>query len=744
MAGIAENPLKPMPGAGAVAVKQIVMIDDELRRVYVPQRMIASIAPSETTAVEKIRLEQRVMEQGRRLGIMGDIVGATPFDDWGRRVLSLSGGRSGQIDLIQGITLISPLCTRIEGLNTANGYVSDMRVRTSTLPRDILSRILLKHVDARNPDDRLKIVRLYIQSERYGDARDELQRLLADFPELKELERQVAALNQLGANRRIREIELRGEAGQFVTALALLNAFPTDGVAGETLLTVRDLMASYETKTRQREELPTRLESHAAAIKDGTVRAAVAPAIAEIRAELDFHTLNRMADYLRLSTDPATPPEQLVSLAVSGWYLGSGGGIENLAVSSTFRDARDLVQKYLDSRDQAERDDILEQLGKLEGGVPRYLAPILANMKAVPGDLPAPIEGIPGMYELACPGLTGDETFRYRIQLPPEYNPYHRYPCIVTLHGLGSRPDRQIEWWAGSYNPKLEMRLGHASRRGFVVIAPEWTRKSQTEYEYSLREHAAVLGSLRDACRRFSIDTDSVFLTGHGTGGNAAWDIALAHPDLWAGAIPIVASAGKYVTRYWENADRVPLYFVFGELDGSRMVDNATDLDRYLTRSRGGFDVTVVEYRGRGPDHFIDEIQEIIAWMTVASRRREFLPKEIMAVSMRPWDRFFWWIEADNLPERSMVTPVNWPDSRARPATFEARALPNNRVTVDSPADITTVWLAPGLVDFEQPVRVDINHRTVKDPIAPSAAVLLEDARVRCDRRHPFWAKVRS
>ena len=52
---------------------------------------------------------------------------------------------------------------------------------------------------------------------------------------------------------------------------------------------------------------------------------------------------------------------------------------------------------------------------------------------------------------------------------------------------------------------------------------------------------------LRDACKRFSIDIDRVFLSGHSMGGDAAWDIGLAHPDLWAGVIPIVAAADKYV-----------------------------------------------------------------------------------------------------------------------------------------------------------------------------------------------------
>ena len=45
-------------------------------------------------------------------------------------------------------------------------------------------------------------------------------------------------------------------------------------------------------------------------------------------------------------------------------------------------------------------------------------------------------------------------------------------------------------------------------------------------------------------------------------GGDAAWDLGLSHPDLWAGVIPIVATSDKYISRYWENAKFVPFYFV--------------------------------------------------------------------------------------------------------------------------------------------------------------------------------------
>jgi len=745
--GVAENPLAPKSDPGEVTVKQIVLIDDNLRRVFVPQRLIASVAPSQQAALERIRLNHRVMNEGRRVAGIGDVVRVTPFDDWGRRIITLAGGKTGRIDLVQAITEVTPLYYRVEGLQVANGYVCDMRFRTSTLPRDTLSRILMHHIDPKNVDQRLQIVRIYMQSERYRDAREELEQVLRDFPDLTELQRQVTALNQLSAMKLIREIQLRQDAGQHILARQMLESFPAEKVGTEVLLRVRDMLEAYRQRDGKIERLRQQIGKDLESLPDAALREKLTPVVAFIQKELNYNTLDRLADYLRLADDPNSTPDTRVALAVSGWFLGGGNAIENLAVAATFPEVHQLVVAYLTSEQPNQRAAILERLVTLEGSSPRYLAKMLAILRPIEGELPEPLEKIPGYYELQRPGMTPDSSFRYQVQLPPEYDPYRRYPCIVTLHGLGLDPQREIEWWAGPYHAPLQVRMGQASRHGFIVVAPYWLPSGQTSYQYSAEEHAAVLYCLRDACRRFAIDTDRVFLSGHGIGGDAAWDIALAHPDLWAGVIAMNATARKYVTRYWENANRVPWYFVFGELDvtssGTRIVDNAIDLDRYLTRSSGGYDVTVVEYRGRGAEHFVDEIQEIFTWMTLPGRRREFFPREFTSVSMRPWDRFFWWIEMDKIADRFVVLPSQWPDPRARPATLEARALPNNRLTVKTAADAVTVWLSPELVDFNRPIAVVINGREIKGDIRPDPAVLLEDARVRADRQHPFWARVK-
>src|SRR5207237_2050808 len=141
-----------------------------------------------------------------------------------------------------------------------------------------------------------------------------------------------------------------------------------------------------------------------------------------------------------------------------------------------------------------------------------------------------------------------------------------------------------------------DFRYGQGTRYGYIVVAPTWLKPHQKQYEGTAREHAAVLSTLRDACRRFAIDTDRVYLSGHSLGGNAAWDIGLAHPDLWAGVIPIVATGGKYIKQYQENGRYVPMYFVAGEKDTATIANlDFKDWDFYLTHFNLGYDVMIVQ-----------------------------------------------------------------------------------------------------------------------------------------------------
>jgi predicted esterase len=743
---ILEGRFSPLPGvivdplaaaqAGGGLGGPILMCDDELTRTMVAKKLVRNVEEAVVDpGLERIRIPQRVPDNGQQVGGVGGIVAVTPFDDYGRRVLTLATA-AGRLDVVQGITEITPRWVRVEGIQTEHPLTIDMRLATSSLPRDALERVLAKLIDARDPDDRLRVVRLLMQADRLEDARRALDGVLTDFPELSSLAVERTTLARLAARRLLDEILLRAKAGQHQLATSILDGFPAADADGELLEEVREVRDRYRHDRERAVTIVAALRDHAAALEP-TDAGAANGLIDEIQRELSFSALDRMATFERVGLDPDLPPDRCLAIAINGWLQGAAAGDGNLKVALSAARLRDLMRRYLTAADAPTREDILEQMRREEAFSAETLTALAAAMRP---PVPPPTETAAGFYELKVPDPAGGAATSCLVQLPPEYDPLRRYPAVVTLNASSSSPQNQIEWWAGM--PAADgVRQGQAARHGTIVIAPAWASPNHAAYGYSAPEHARVLAGLRAAIRSFSIDTDRVFLSGHSLGADAAWDIALAHPDLWAGIVLITPTAGSYVTHYWPNAERLPIYIVGGELDRGSLQHNATDLDRYFKK---GFDATYVEYRGRGHEHFSDDILRIFDWM--ARKGRSFFPKEFAAVTLRPWDRFFWWLELEDAPPRTVVLPEAWPPATGqRPLTIEAKKTATNSLTVRCGAGRTRVWLSPELIDFAEPLTVTIDGKRVhRGAIAPDERVLLEDLRLRGDRQHPFQAVIET
>jgi len=734
--GLADNPLDNKQGVPA----SITFIDDDLRRVFFPTVQVRSFDDVSGGEIpERVHVHQRVATGGNRINRVGPIIKVSPFDPHGRRTFTMMTDK-GKLDVIQGITLITPTWTQVEGLMTAalTPVVWDMRIATSSIPRETLHSILVNSTTSKKLDERLRVVRLLLQAERYQDAQKELEGVIADFPDQKDLTKQVDAIKQLHARNIVQEIEVRRGAGQHHLAYNLLEKFPAEGVAGEVLQQVREMLSSYEELSKKRDRAMAELAGHIAELPDPAQRKQCEALVEEMKREVSMGNFDRLTAYMLLADDMGLGHEQKVSLALSGWLVGSDYAERNLPITLSLAHAREQIRRYMNEPVQLKRNEIESALRSAEGTAVPLIARLIANMKP-PLETPEPSRETPGFYKLSVPvGIDREPDVTYYVQLPPEYDPYVRYPTIVTLNGAGTTPLNQVDWWAGSMVEGG--RFGQATRQGYIVVAVDWQKEGQREYGFTAREHSAVLSSLRDACRRFSINTDRVFLSGHSMGGDAAWDIGLAHPDLWAGVIPIVAQSKKYCAHYWKNAKLLPFYVVQGELDGDKVKDNAVDLDRYMVHR---FDVTVVEYQGRGHEDYYEEIQHLFDWM---ARRapRNMTPKEFEVSTMRTWDNYFWWLEVAEVPAKAVVEPSDWPPRRGvRPAELRGRILASGDLMVPAVGLAATVWLTPEMLPpGAGSITLTLGGKRMNQKVEPDLSILLNDVRTRGDRQHPFWAKI--
>lgn len=738
LATTAKNP--PKPKNGVPESTPIVLCEDGLARRFVSRRQVEQLdLGAAGSRLETFEVEQRrVVREGSKVAAVGHLERVTPFDEFGRRTVVMRF-EDRPVSIIQAITQLTPVWAKLESIRLERGasFVWEMRIATSSIPADVLRQVLERSI---KPDDfkhRLKLARFYLQMERYQDAHDELQRVIGELPDHRQQFREaLGELRHEVAARTLAEIGVRRGAGQHRLAVELLEHFPAEGAAGETLVAVRQLLDDYRRQFERCREVLQWLDDDLAALPDSSLRARAKPVRDEIAAELNLHGIGRMASYHRLHDDSELSAESKAALAISGWLVGADDALQNLPVALSLAEVRNQVRTYLIEKRVIERRMLLKDLRSREGAMPELVSKLLRY--ALPPLAAEPIDEATGLHSFQFFGLPDEPPLDCYVQLPPEYDPHRLYPAVVTLDGAGTTPQQQIDWWAG-VRGEDGRRLGQATRQGYIVIAPDWARSSQKQYKMSAAEHAAVLNALREACRRFAIDTDRVFLSGHSMGGDAAWDIGLAHPDLWAGVVPISARGDRYLGPLDANCQYVPLYLVTGQLDGDDAAENTLRLDRCLSH---GYNVTAVEFVGRGREHFSDEIFRLFEWMN--RLRRDFHPKDFTCTSVRTWDNYFWWVELDDFPAALMANPPDWPRGSKHPHTTAA-VNASSGITVKSGAHRATIWLTPDVADFRNKIAIRFNGAAARLPdqaIEPSLEVMLEDARTRSDRQHPFWAKL--
>lgn len=745
VAGVAESPERQAPQPGEIPTRPILIVDDELRRTFVPKFQVQEILEAVPEQLVRIKPWQQAATAGGKLLSVGPALRIEPFDEYGRRTYEMVTPQ-GPLAIVQGMTEITPRYVKVEALyGRLPNIVWDSRLATGSIPAETLSAIFRQVIDQSDPEARLQIVRFYVQARRFHEAQRELERLIADFPEKEALRNEIKLLRRAGAERVIEEIQLRKAAGQHQLTAYLLENFPAAEVSGVKLQEVRELASAYESESRRIDRIAAELRRIVEGIEDPDSRGIAAPVADEVIAGLTHNNVERLVPFVQLLDDPGMTNEEKAALAVTGWIMGPEEAVPDLTLAVELVKVRDLVYRYLREPVANQRQALLASLSSYEAARVDRLAKLVARMIPPWHDPKYVDPAQAGDFVIGAPGLTEDGDFRYHVQLPPEYDPTRRYPLILTLNGQYNDPTDELEFWAGrrvaGEDGVAPPRTGQSMRHGYIVMAPLWLKPQQLAYEYSGREHVAVLTCLRDAMRRFSVDSDRVFLAGHDIGGDAAWDLGQAHPDLWAGVVPIVASSGTtYVRHYWENATHVPFYFVAGELDGARMAENASVLDKYLRRR---FDVTVVEFLGRGHEPFSDELPGLFDWMS--RKRRGPPPEEFECDALRPWDNYFWWVECRDYPEDLMVFPSEWEIRKPRPVKVTGKRIGDARVMVRVPSKAATVWLSPDIVDFDKPLRVEVNGRratAAREAITPTADVLLEDVRSRGDRQRPFWARV--
>jgi len=751
------------------------VLDTGARRVFFPHGQVDDVVPESNPNADLVTLDTRVYRlQAFNVDPLLRIMDIQPFDDKWRRKFTYMAGDGRPETVQQQISILNPLFTRVSALKLN----WDAYYLTSEFDPATVRKLLVGHPEMKKKDDvgeagrRFRIYRFFVQAGWYAAAEEELNGIAADFPDEKQ---RIAAarenLGQLRFDQHIDDIELAFRVGRHGWAQKQLLDFPMSGASDKQLTRIRSFQSRYQAARELLEESQGLLKQLPAQVKDPESKTLFAEAAAAILKELRIDDclpappgkwrtrsqqqgkIQRLDSFLSLAAQaerdrkkgrqPANPPSDLLSLAVSGWLLGKDAAETNFLTAQKLWQSRQFVLKYQLTPDQDDREKLLKDYQAIQS---RALAPdeMAQLLSLLPPPEPyADITSEPVEVETK---LTGKRKagVRYLLQLPPEYHHGRSCPVLIALTQAGENPRNMLANCS-------EL----AAKFGYILVVPDWQQRS-VAYHYTSGEHAVVRDVLLDLRHRFQIDSDRVFLLGNGEGGSMAMDLGLAHPDWFAGVIPINPAVQYFVRTYWRNGQYLPFYIVVGDQTGE-LNKRLFDMFKKEWVPRG-FPWLLIQYKGRGLEWFQGELTYIFDWMEHKRdrfSRTRAVPQlgklggapslNMDFQSMRKTDDRFYWLSTRAIGDRQINDPKNW-SVNVFPATFQGNVFIENNsisVTVRNLKQVT-VWLARDMIDFTRPANVSVNgvNRFMNKKVELSLPTLMEDFYARGDRQQLFFARV--
>ena len=270
----------------------------------------------------------------------------------------------------------------------------------------------------------------------------------------------------------------------------------------------------------------------------------------------------------------------------------------------------------------------------------------------------------------------------YRVYVPEPAPQGAKLPVVIAMHGTGGNEGTLL---ADPRYQKGAIKKA-ADKHGMLVVSPYG--RGITEYRgIGENDVFCVLAEVR---KRFMIDEDRIYLTGHSMGGTGAAYLALHHPDLFAAAAPLAAA----YSFPWlaANAQHVPFLWVSGAADEvfyQRGVAVGVDRMRLLRTP-----VETIVIPGEGHFGPVQDFDRVFAWLSKHSRNT--MPEEYVFEVDSPRHGAAWYTTVMRIAKPGRIAVVRYKQG--------ALELENVAELAFHPAQHTGPLRVNGKVVFKRPI----------------------------------------
>lgn len=304
----------------------------------------------------------------------------------------------------------------------------------------------------------------------------------------------------------------------------------------------------------------------------------------------------------------------------------------------------------------------------------------------------------------------------YGLYVPKNFDPAKRYPLVVMLHGAGSNHRLALRRVFGKSNSAGENDV-EATRYfpqwadvDFIVATPY----ARGTAGYQGIPEKDVYDVLADVQRRFSIDTNRIYLTGLSMGGGGSLWLALSRPDIWAAVAPVCPAPPRGTEVLAPNALNYPMWFFQGSADPVVRPEGVREWVSNLKTL--GTRVAYTEYPGVQHDSWVNAYRDGAVFKWFDTIRRNPWPDRVRFVSSQHKYNKAYWVTLDAL------TP-------GTPARIDAVFTGNNAIEIktDSLDGFTLRLSGHPRYRAGQPLQLTIDGKKIK--ISKTGTISLSRAR---------------
>jgi predicted peptidase len=189
----------------------------------------------------------------------------------------------------------------------------------------------------------------------------------------------------------------------------------------------------------------------------------------------------------------------------------------------------------------------------------------------------------------------------YALHIPADIK--EKKPLLIFLHGSGEKgTDIEKVKIHGPFKYLKEHKLDA------YVLAPQCPENEEWDTEVLYRLILKIQ-------KENNIDSNRIYVTGLSLGGWGTWNLAFAHPDMFAAIVPISGFVDLIQLEQTCKIAKIPTRIFHGLMDDVVNIDYAITIYKELKKCNSNVELTIFDDAGHDSWSRVYDNQEIYDWM---------------------------------------------------------------------------------------------------------------------------------